>query len=73
MQKDMQKAPTYNVILYFFSLWRQTIFYIPERPRIQVHLAMMLISICDSQKSLQVDIRIAWNKGNRRRLHAGKY
>ena len=38
MQKDMQKAPTYNVILYFFSLWRQTIFYIPERPHIQVHL-----------------------------------
>ena len=33
-----KKAPPYNVILYFFSLGIQTIFYIPERPRIQVHL-----------------------------------
>lgn len=31
---QMGKTPTYNVILSFFSLRRQTIFYIPERPRI---------------------------------------
>ena len=57
----MPPNPPSNSRLPRLAVWSSygTVFYIPERPRIQVQLTMMLISICDSQKSLQVDIRIA--------------